>query len=222
MHNPLVWITTANALYLVSYSVRDILWLRILTVAGMLLMIPYYLLQSSPLTAPIEWSVLFIGINAYWIIRLIIERQPVHLTADEERLRKLSFPSLTPREALALFASGAWEDVPSGGSLVKHDLERGRQSVILRGIADVTLDGKTMAEVSDGQFVGGIDACAGVLPLDATVRQPARVMCWTNETLKDFLADRPAAALALQRSASLELQRLLDTSLAQLDSGERS
>lgn len=218
MQNPLVWITTANVLYLASYSVRDILWLRILTVIGALLLIPYYMLQPAPLMAAIGWSLVFIAINAYWIVRLIIERRPVHLTPDEERLRKLSFPSLTAREALNLFGLGTWEDIPSGGSIVKHDLDQKRFSVILRGMADVESSGKTIAELSDGQFVGVIDLCADRVPIDVIVRQPAHIMCWPVQTLKVFLTDRPDAAPALQRSIGLELQRMLDTTLADLDS----
>jgi hypothetical protein len=218
MLNPLVWINAANVLYLASYSVRDILWLRILTVVGALLLIPYYLLQPSPQTAAIAWSTVFIAINAYWIVRLILERRPVHLTPDEARLRKLSFPSLTPREALNLFGLGAWEDIESGGSIVKHDLDQKRFSVILRGVADVESGGKTIAELSDGQFVGVIDLCADRVPIDVIVRQPAQVMCWPIQTLQAFLADRPDVALALQRSVGLELQRMLDTTLVKLDS----
>jgi Popeye protein conserved region len=218
MLNPLIWINAANVLYLASYSVRDILWLRILTVIGALLLIPYYLLQPAPLMAAIGWSTVFIAINAYWIVRLIVERRPVHLTPDEERLRKLSFPSLTAREALNLFGLGAWEDIPSGGSIVKHDLDQKRFSVILRGMADVQSSGKTIAELGDGQFVGVIDLCADRVPIDVIVRQPAHIMCWPVQTLKTFLADRPDVALALQRSIGLELQRMLGTTLADLDS----
>ena len=97
--NPIVWITVANVIYLASYTVRDILWQRLLTVLAAVLLIPYYAMQSVPLRTAIEWNAVFISINCYWIVRLIVERRPVHFTADEEELRRLSFPSLTPHEA---------------------------------------------------------------------------------------------------------------------------
>jgi len=101
MQNPVIWITGANATYLVSYVVRDILWLRILTVVAVALLIPYYLMQVVPLRAAIEWNILFIAINCYWVVRLIIERPPVHLAPDEARLYELSFPS-SPRARRAI------------------------------------------------------------------------------------------------------------------------
>ncbi|HEY3674522.1 MAG TPA: hypothetical protein VGK84_00865, partial [Candidatus Tumulicola sp.] len=116
MNNPIVWLTVSNVLYLASYSVRDILWLRILSVVAGLLLIPFYAMQVVPLSAAIVWSVIFIAINLYWIVRLMIERRPVHFTPDEARLRKLSFPSLTPQEARDLYATGVWDDVVAGAS----------------------------------------------------------------------------------------------------------
>jgi hypothetical protein len=174
MQNTIVWITAANVLYLASYSVRDILWLRVLTVTAALLLIPYYAFQPIPLTVAIAWNVLFIAINTYWIIRLIIERRPVHLTPDEAR------------------------------------------SVILRGIAYFQHHGYKIAELGEGQFVGGIDRYAEPADMDVIVSKPVRTMCWARPHLTDFMANRPAVALALERSVGMEIQRLLDATLSAL------
>jgi hypothetical protein len=216
LSNPIIWITIANLLYLVSYSVRDILWLRVLTVAAALLLVPYYAFQPSPLMTAIEWNAVFIVINLYWITRLIIERRPVHLTQDAARLRSLSFPSLTPREARNLFAMGIWVDLAPGASLVQHDIRTNRFSVILRGIADVVHSGTKIAEFGEGQFVGVIDVRAEQIDVDVIVRQEVRIFCWSRSRLQSFIANRPDVALALERSVGHEIQRLLDTALSRL------
>lgn len=218
MHNANVWITIANTLYLASYSVHDILWLRMLTVVAAFLLIPYYALQPVPLVAAISWNALFIAINAYWIVRLIIERQPVHLSPDEARLRVLSFPSLTPREARNLYEMGAWDDVDAGASLVHHDNRQGRFSVILRGVADVMHRGIKIAELGEGQYVGEIDLRSGTaVDLDVLMRTRARVMCWPRDRLQAFIKNRPDVALALQRSVGIVVGRLLGATLSKLD-----
>ncbi|MBV8163272.1 MAG: hypothetical protein JOZ91_03290 [Candidatus Eremiobacteraeota bacterium] len=215
MLKPIVWITAANCIYLASYSVRDILWLRILTVLGAALLIPYYAMQMVPLRVAIEWAGIFIAINLYWITRLILERRPVHLNPDEARLRELSFPSLTPREALALFATGDWDDVEPGASLVVHDRTGNYFSVILRGDADVIYRGEKISEVGEGQFVGEIDLHADLTrDIDVLVRTAARVMCWSREGLHHYLATRPDIGLALERSLDLQLRQLLHTTLS--------
>jgi hypothetical protein len=210
-------VTAANVLYLASYAVHDILWLRLLTVAGALVLIPYYALQPAPLVASIDWSLVFIALNAYWIVRLILERRPVRLSADEERLREISFPSLTRREARKLFGLGAWDDLPAGASLVRHDVVQQRFSVIFRGVADVLYDSKMVAELGEGQFVGGIDVLSASADIDVIVRSGARVMCWPRESLQTFLQRRPDVALALQRGIGYELRRLLDKAYSKLE-----
>lgn len=216
VHNPIVWITAANVLYLISYSVRDILWLRVLTVVAALLLIPYYELQPQPLSDAIRWNVVFIAINAYWIIRLGIERRPVHFTADEARLKAISFPSLTAQEAKKLFAMGRWDDVAPGLSLVQRDNETERFSVILRGSADVLHDGIKISELGEGQFVGPIDLRANELVMDVIVRREVRAMCWARDILQRFLSNRPDVDLALERSVGLEVRDLLDSTLSKL------
>jgi hypothetical protein len=217
MQNPVVWITVANAIYLASYAVRDILWLRVLTVIAAALLIPYYAMQMVPLRVAIEWNVIFIAINCYWIVRLIIERRPVHLTPDETRLRELSFPSLTAREARDLYATGAWEDIAPRTSVIVHDRDRHKFSVILRGDSDVLYDGAIISQLGAGQFVGTVDLQADAVGhLDVVTRTEMRVMCWRRDTLTAFMAQRPDVKLALERSIGLELQRILDTTLAKL------
>lgn len=81
-----VLVNVANVIYLFSYSVRDIFWLRVLTVLGISFLMPYYYLQSSPLWAPIGWNTFFLCINFYWIARLLMERRPAPFTREERHL----------------------------------------------------------------------------------------------------------------------------------------
>jgi Cyclic nucleotide-binding domain/Popeye protein conserved region len=214
---PTTWITVANALYIASYAVHDILWLRVLSVIAALLLIPYYYLQSTPLWTPIYWNLAFIAINGVWIFLLLLQRRPVHLSSDEKRLRDLSFGSLTPREASHLFKMGQWDDFEPGASIVQQDRTRDRFSVILSGVADVYLGGVKIGELGEGQFVGDIDSRAEKLPgLDVIVTTPVRVMCWSRRTLQEFLRKRSDVALALARSVDLQLRRLLDNALLRM------
>lgn len=215
--NPIVWITVANVIYLASYTVRNILSLRLLTVLAASLLMPYYAMQSVPLRAAIEWNAVFIAINCYWIVRLIVERRPMHFTPDEEQLRRLSFPSLTPHEARELFAMGAWDDLEPDASVIAHDREKGRFSVILRGATDVIYRGEKISELGAGQFIGTIDLHSDTLgDIDVLTRTATRMMCWPRSPLHAFLAQRPDVALAFERSVGFELRRILDTALTKL------
>ena len=125
-------------------------------------------------------------------------------TADEELLRRLSFSSLTPHEARDLFAMGAWDDLEPDASVVIHDRERVRFSVILRGATDMIYRGEKISELGAGQFIGTIDLHADTLgDIDVLTRTATRL---------DVLASQAVAGVpcaASRRRVSVRAQRRL-------------
>ena len=89
-------IHAANLLYLFAFMVRDILWLRILTVVAASFLIPYFYFQPVPLMTAMYWNLAFTALNLFWIVRLFLERRPVKLSAKEQRLCELVFRTMTP------------------------------------------------------------------------------------------------------------------------------
>jgi hypothetical protein len=81
----------SNILLLVSYSVRDILWLRWFAVAAALTNIPYFLVQDYVLWPPVLWASVFTAINLYQIARIYRERRPVVLAPEQQTLYDLAF-----------------------------------------------------------------------------------------------------------------------------------
>ena len=102
-------VNTANVCYLISYSVRDIFWLRVLSVIGGLILLPYYYLQSVPLWTPIGWNLFFTGINLYWIVRLLLERRPVPFNDTERHLYEIALRNFNERDAYNLLQMGSLE-----------------------------------------------------------------------------------------------------------------
>lgn len=104
----------SNILLLVSYSVRDILWLRWFAVAAALTNMPYFLSQPDVLWPPVLWAAVFTIINLYQIARIYLERRPVVLSDDERKLYDMAFRSLRPREFVSLMLAGEWKDAAVG------------------------------------------------------------------------------------------------------------
>jgi Popeye protein conserved region len=95
-------IHVANIFYLASFLVRDIFWLRILTCVGLILGVIFFTCQSTPLYGPTVWHVVFLGINALQIWRLIVERRKRMLTAEQQRIAEAAFRDLTRDQLLTL------------------------------------------------------------------------------------------------------------------------
>jgi hypothetical protein len=192
-------IHVANALYLCSYLVKDIFWLRALTVVAGLVLLTFYAQQPSPLLAAIVWNVLFTVINVYQLVLLFLERRPVVLSEREQRLYQLVFRSLTPREFVKLLAVGRWEEAPESERLVEAGKALDRFMIIFAGKTAVRAGDKNIAELGAGQFVGEMSFLTNQAPTaDVVAIEPTRYVAWPKRDLSHFLETNPALRSAMQ------------------------
>ena len=87
------WVNVSNIVFLVAFSTRDVLMLRILAFVGEGLILPYYYLQTEKLWQPILWSLAFLAINAVRIVATVLEWRPTILSEKEERDLATTAPS---------------------------------------------------------------------------------------------------------------------------------
>ena len=199
-------IHVANILYLLSYSVKDMLWLRCLTVVAALCLLPYYYVQPVPLTAAIVWNLLFIGINLIQIVILLRERRPVTLTEDQQRLYQLAFHSVTPREFLKLLEVACWEEAADGQLIVRKGEDIDRMMVIHSGSASIRCGEQTVAELGPGQFVGEMSFITGdPTSADVVALKTLRYVSWSKDSLRCLLDERPQLKVALQDAIGADL-----------------
>jgi hypothetical protein len=210
-----VLVNGANIIYLFSYSVRDILWLRVLTVLGALLLLPYYYLQPESLWAPVAWNLVFTAINIFWITKLILERRPVHFSDDEKRLYQLALRNLKEQDAFKLFRLGTWTSTPAGTTLLTQGQAVDSLALIAEGSVSVEVDGKLVDTLGEGRFLGasaflntGTDFTA---PVTVTATEPTRIVDWPSAELESQLADDIGLKSAIEASLGLELSRFLQT-----------
>ena len=204
------FINLANLLYLFSYLVRDILWLRILTVVAASCLLPYFYFRPEPLLTPIYWNLGFTVLNLYWIVRLILERRPVVLQGNDLRLYQLVFRCLTPREMVQLLRLGRWEHAAVNDRFIAQGQPLDRLMVICLGVAQLIKDGRPVEKLRDGQFIGGIPFITeGAAPADVVALEETWFMSWPKEALKKFLLSKPELHTALQLTLGFDLARRL-------------
>lgn len=208
-------VSVANVVYLISYSVRDILWLRILTVVGATLLMPYYFLQTAPLWAPIGWNLVFVAINLYWITRLLLDRRPVPFTDDERRLYHLALQNMNERDAFKLFRMGTWVSEPAGTTLLTQGQPINTLSLIVEGEVSVHMDGVQVDTLRAGRFLGGIALLHRdtdfMTPVTVETTSPVRIIVWPFDDLDASLAKDTQLQIALEASLGLEISRFLQT-----------
>jgi len=205
----------SNILMLLSYSVRDILWLRCFAVAAALTNIPYYLLQGTVLWPPVLWGSVFAAINLYQIARLYIERRPVVLSPEEQTLYDLAFGSLRPREFLSLVLAGEWRSATAGERVLTEGKEAAQICIPIAGAVEVRRRGESLGTLAPGSLIGtGVVLAGGPSPIDASFVAAARYIRWSLPGLRSFLDKRPDLRVALQKIANRDLARKIEQAVS--------
>jgi len=213
----------SNVLMLVSYSVRDILWLRWFAVAAALTNIPYFLAQPETLWPPVVWALVFTTINLYQITRIYLERRPVALSEDEQKLYDMVFRSLRPREFVSLTLIGEWKTAAAGDRVLTEGKPVSSVCIAISGTVQVRKQGRDLGALEPGYVIGTALALTGdPSPVDATFTSTARYMCWPLQSIRSFLDRRPDLRVTLQGLVNRELAGKLERVLSMLAGDTRA
>jgi CRP-like cAMP-binding protein len=205
----------SNILLLVSYSVRDILWLRWFAVAAALTNIPYFLIQGTILWPPVIWAMVFTAINLFQIARIYLERRPVVLSADEQKLYDLAFKALRPREFVSLLLTGEWKNAERGDKVLTEDEQATSICIPISGSVEVQRQGRPLGALRPGDLIGTALALTGdKSQVEARFSEPGRYMCWPLQSLRTFLDKRPDLRVTLQGLVNRDLAQKLERVLA--------
>lgn len=190
----------ANVLYLCSYLVRDILWLRVLTILAGLSLLPFYgSCSDHVLWAPIAWNLVFMTVNLVQIGLLMRERRPQLLRGPEQELYKQVFSDLTPGEFRRLMKLGEWREIAKGSTIVHRDSVVLDMQVLREGALEVRAAGGVIAQLKPGQFVGEMSFLSGEkATTDVIATEPSRVLAWSQESLNELLEKKPALAFKIR------------------------
>ena len=208
----LPWIHIANVLYLASYSVRDILWLRILTVVAALCLLPYYFSCSeNPLWPAIAWNGLFIGVNLFQIFLLVKERWPVALQGLERQVYDDIFHDLTPGAFVKLLKLGEWRDLQAGEVLVQDGDVVDEMLLLCEGEAAVRKGDQEFAQLSPGQFVGEMSFLTKAkASAEVVCTGPSKVLSWPQKELQAHLDRNSTLSFQVRGVLGRDLVRKLN------------
>ena len=86
-----------------SFLVRDILYLRLLSILASLFSVFYnYTIPAEPMMIAIGWNFVFVVVNLYHVAVLIYEKRPVKMKPKDQELYETMFKDMTPVEYLKI------------------------------------------------------------------------------------------------------------------------
>ena len=198
--------TAANLIFMSAYWVKDILWLRLLSIFGSLVILPYYYFQVEPLWEPMAWSCVYMIIHGFRAWGIYQERRPVELNREESDLYKLAFSSLTPQQFKKILKVGQWQDLAVGTKILAQGDPAESVTAILSGEMEARTGERVLGTYDPGDFIGlGCIMTDAKAFSDTAVIRPARVMHWNYSKLKEILDLDQDLAFALRKIAGSSL-----------------
>ena len=176
----------ANAIYCSAYIVKDILWLRVLTIAAGMLTLPYFLFQGS--YSAVFWQTAFVSINLFHVILLMIARRPVKLTKDQQILHNMVFRNFTSREMRSILEIATWHTGAPNEILIVSGQQEPVLYLIQYGRTEVFQDGQIVDWYGPGTFMGELRFITGKPAVaDVVFSTEARYVAWDTAALQKLL-----------------------------------
>ncbi len=190
-----------------SFLVKDILWLRVVSILASLFSVLYnYIIPVEPMWLAINWNFIFIAVNLYHIAVIIYEKRPIKMEPKDKELYETLFRDLSPVEYLKISKVARWETYKSGEKIIIQGTPVLDLVLIYNGTVDVAVDGKGVAQLKDGQFVGEMSFLTEK-PATATciVKHDTECLVWKQPEFKDLLKRNPSLYYTIQGLLSNQL-----------------
>ena len=190
-----------------SFLVKDILWLRIVSILASAFSIFYnWVIPVEPMWIAIHWNLVFIMLNLYHIAVIIYEKRPVHMNPNDKELYETLFKDLSPVEYLKISKIANWKKFKSGQKIIKQGLPVKDLVLIYNGTVDVAVDNAKVAELRDGQFVGEMSFLTEK-PATATciTKHATECLVWKQDEFKELLKRNPSLYYSIQSLLSNQL-----------------
>ena len=188
-----ILLNCAYIIWLAAFVAKKIIWLRLLTITGNIIVVPYYLyFLETPLWNTIVWISIYTVINLVMLFIIYLESRPIKLSDLEQKIYDLTFKSLEPRVFKKLIDHGSWEELQPEVNLVTRDSELDSLMLVVEGEAEVVLKDGEHLIIPTGGFIGEQSfITGGKTSADITTgKEAAKIIRWNSEALRKHLAGK--------------------------------
>ena len=197
-----------------SFLVKDILWLRVVSIVASIFSVLYnFYIPAHPMWLAINWNIVFVLVNIYHIAVIFYEKRPVKMDDKNEELYSTLFKEMSPVEYLKISKVAQWKTFKSGEALTRQEHLVCDLILIYNGTVDVAVDGKKVAELKDGQFVGEMSFLTEKsATATCIVKHPCECLVWKQREFKELLKRNPSLYFTLQTLLSAQVSSNLVSS----------
>jgi hypothetical protein len=190
-----------------SFLVKDILWLRVVSILASLFSVFYnYVIPTNPMWLAINWNIVFVVVNLYHIAVIIYEKRPIKMKPKDKELYETLFKDLSPVEYLKISKVAEWRSFKSGETIIRQNHLVTDLILIYNGTVDVVVGTKKVAELKDGQFVGEMSFLTEKsATATCIVKHDTECLVWKQPEFKELLKRNPSLYYTIQSLLSNQL-----------------
>tara|TARA_B100001113_G_scaffold161646_1_gene132222 strand:- start:1388 stop:2050 length:663 start_codon:yes stop_codon:yes gene_type:complete len=204
LEQSLLILNIGYALTFVALAIREVLWLRSTLTAAQVLLFTYHFFYADNQTAAF-WTAIFVLVNSYNIIKIILERRPKLIPDEIRDLYDGIFKSLTTREFLYFWNMGTIRSV-TDDYLIHSGEHQDNLLLVLSGSANVQVNGEIIASLDRGAFIAEISFLSGEpASADVYVNEELIFISWRSGRLKNMQNENPEFWMKLQHALSEDL-----------------
>ena len=178
----------SNLIYLAGSIIKGSLAVRISWVLGAVAELLYYVyISSEPLWTSIIWCLVITALNVYQIALILLSRRTSGLSPREQHLYKQLFNAMDIGNFRKMMKKAQWEVLAQDRVIITENEQVDTLFLLTGGKADVRLEGRPIAYIESGSFMGEMSLLTGQLPAATVeVKAGATLISW-NKTDVDKL-----------------------------------
>ena len=204
MDQSIIILNIGYALTFIALAIREVLWLRTTLTAAQISLFTYHFFYAENISAAF-WTAIFIAVNTYNIIKILLERRPKMIPEEIRDLYDGIFESLTSSEFLYFWNMGTIKSV-MGEYLIKSGEHQKNLLLVLNGTANVEVNKKPIAYLNRGTFIAEISFLSGEpASADVFTKNELIFVSWNSERLKNLKDENPSFWMKLQHALSEDL-----------------
>ena len=190
-----------------SFLVKDIFWLRVMSITASCFSIFYnYFIPTEPMIIAIFWNGIFIALNFYHVAIILYEKRTVKMDDKNEELYSTLFKDMTPVEYLKISRAAQWETLKRGERIITQGMPVPDSYLIYNGTVDVQVNNKNIAELRDGEFVGEMSFLTEkVATATCKVKHETQCLVWKQRDFKELLKRNPSLYFTIQSVLSAQV-----------------
>ncbi len=195
----------AKLITFVSLAIKDVLFLRIVVTFAIIIEVFYQLNYGNPQIA--FWNCMFLMVNTVQVFKLIRERSPIKIPDEIEDIYRSKFSDMTQREFIYFWNLGAQKDVTDACLIKEGDYQKSL-FLILSGDAEVSREGRIIATLHRGEFVGEISFITKEpASADVNVKSKLYYIEWDQNELRKLKVSNSSFSTKLNQILGEDLAR---------------